>query len=172
MKKIDYSKLYSFPHKFRKDATEGFVVDQDKERLIIWRNSHDYILDGFVLLERGNILSVDRRPRQKFTEAVLKLKYKRLKQKAILKNNLESTLLAITKKYKIIFIEQRKVDIGFVGKFIKLENKVLYLKSMGLKGEWEEVMEFPVKSIQRIEFNSDYLNALLLYRKHKYRDII
>lgn len=63
-------------------------------------------------------------------------------------------------------IAPRDESISYVGYIVKICNKSFFLKPMDPKGVWEDYKYlFRILSIRVIDFDSDYINSLLIYQE-------
>lgn len=162
-------RYFSFKVRDWEKPIKGFLIDYSEEWILILNNPEDYIIDGYILLSFKYYDSLDTKYslKQLLTEKILRLKDFPTKALPIPLDNLDSILSAITKKYKV-FAFHRRAEYKFrVGKLKSIDKKQLVIHALDPDAEWIGPNKFRVSDIRTIEFDTDYLNSLMLVAKKK-----
>jgi hypothetical protein len=159
----------SFKVRDWKDPIKGFLVDYNDEWILILNNPQDYIIDGYILLRFNYYARIDNRNLLKdaLTEKILTLKGFPIKTLPIPIDDLKTILSSISKKYGV-FAFHRKPQYKFrVGKLKSLDKKQLVIDALDPDAEWIGTNQFRPSDIRTIEFDTDYLNSLMIVAKKK-----
>jgi hypothetical protein len=159
-------KFISFRYRDRKDIISGFLIDFNENLTLIKQNPADYLIDGYMLLKTNKILKYKRDDDEEFKEKVLFAK-------GLIPTNLDfiqltdlrETLRLISDRFGAIFIQNKDDSVGFVGKLIRTTKEFVEIQEIDPKAMWIGNEKFKLKSIRTIEFDTDYINSLLLYNK-------
>lgn len=159
-------KFVSFKYRDRKDIISGYLIDYNNDWTLIKYNPVDYLIDGYLILKTDKILKYKRDDYEKFREKVLKAKNLIPTDKDIFPiADLAESLQLISDRFGAFKIEKKDDTICFIGRFVKMTKENLVIQEMDAKAKWVETDKHKLKSIRTIEFDSDYVNSLILYSK-------
>ena len=165
--KIEKGKLFSFEISDRKLKKQGILIAEGEDWLLTHCLFTDYILDGYMLLNKRYIKSINRNDENIFIEQVLNAN----KKLDILQNIdiplLTDLLLEWLYKNQIVFqIDNKRDDVCWIGKICDSTDKSIFLTNLTPKGIWEtSYYTFRKNNIRIISFDTDYINSLLNYSK-------
>jgi hypothetical protein len=169
MKKSDIGKLYSFKFRFTNkiEIYSGYVLDFNKDWILIKYNPVDYQIDGYVLLRDKYVTHFKREDDERFKEKVLNLKgYKPKASEKIPLTELPKMLAYITKKFGAFFFGMQKSDVRWLTSLKMTAGAEIILHDLTKRGKWiAEKDPLKYNSIRTIEFNTDYNNSLLNFAK-------
>jgi hypothetical protein len=159
--------LYSFKIKGFSNKLRGLFLQEGKDWVLVKTLFTDYMLDGYQLLNKKYILSINQSEDDIFTEKVLV---------ANGKNNIEYisfplsmfSLFEYLLKQNIVFsIQTNKEDRVNIGSIDKLSDKSIFITPINPKGIWEKSRYYTFRKefIRIIEFDTDYINSLENYSK-------
>lgn len=155
-----------FNIKDQPESIKGILLDYSEEWSLLHNNPVDYVIDGQLIIKNNQILNykVD-------SLTVLKSKILLKKQKMLsnqFKINIENskTIFQYLFKEKIIFsITINKTNRFLIGRIKSIAGKKLFFEIITTKAKWSDVNEINIDEINIMEFNSDYINSLLLIIK-------
>jgi hypothetical protein len=153
--------LVSLKVKRRKDPIKGFVLDFNENWVLLERNVVDYVIDGFVIVRADIVVSARRGEGEKFSEAVIRAKGRRvgLRDKVPL-GEVQEILSCLTSNFGIFSIDNRSGTACNLGRLIKVEGVRLTVETLSPKGKWDDKMSFDQSKIKVIEFDTDYVRSL------------
>lgn len=165
--KLEKDKLHSFKIKDRKLEESGLLIDEGEDWYLIRYLLTDYMVDGYMLLNKKYVDKISRDENVIFTEKVLianqKTSYK-LKTTIPLATD---TLFEYLYNKQIVFqIDNKDVNACWIGKILTLTDKSIFLTPISPIAEWETAYyTFRKNNIRLITFDSDYINSLVKYNK-------
>lgn len=127
----------------------------------------DYVIDGYILISRNYIFTVDITEDDSFTEAVLKLK--NVHSKSIDNFDLDNTeqlILDLKSQFQLIGIKLKKNQSQYVGSIQVIREKSMRVHLINKRCKWLEVETFLYNELRAIYFENDYLESLQLYNAH------
>ncbi len=159
-------KFISFKYRDRKEIISGFLIDYNKDWTLIKYNPVDYVIDGYLILKSTKILKYKRDDYERFREKVLIAKnLKPTKDDVFPITDISQTLKIISDRFGAFKIEKKDSTICYIGKFLRLTKEYLFIQEIDPKAQWVEAEKHKFSSIREIEFDSDYINSLILYNK-------
>ncbi|NDV97296.1 hypothetical protein D0T84_20670 [Dysgonomonas sp. 521] len=162
---MDDYKVFSIGIKNWEDSLCGIKISESDEWILI-ENLIDYSIDGLGIINKKYIKFIDRTEREILTEDVLKANH-RLKKREISIPLESNSMIEYLYKNKVIFqISLKDNSYVFIGMIEKILKKSFYIKRINAKGIWmDSSMLFRIEHIRSLEFNTDYIDALLVYNK-------
>jgi hypothetical protein len=162
------SKLYTISIKDWPRKVKGVLLKESGEWAIFKQIFSDYIIDGYILINKQFIVSYEHGKDEIFEENVLKAS-----DKWNFNYNIDIPLLSIHSIIKylhqnnIVFKFQHKEEkVAYIGKVNKILEKSFYLTFLDVKGFWWlKPLIYHKKYIRTIEFDVDYINSLLMYNE-------
>ncbi|MBN1185577.1 MAG: hypothetical protein JXB49_25045 [Bacteroidales bacterium] len=159
-------KFVSFKYRDRKDIISGYLINFNNDWTLIKYNPVDYVIDGYLILKTDKILKYKRDDYEKFREKVLKAKNLVPTDKDIFPiTDLSETLQLVSDRFGAFKIEKKDDTVCFIGRLVKITKEDLIILEIDAKAKWGETEKYKLKSIRTIEFDSDYVNSLILYSK-------
>jgi len=158
-------KVESYIIKDWKNGISGVPVLENKNWLLIHEIATDYQLDGYALLRKSSIIGRSSGKWEKKVKRVLKLRnFKPTKPKKFKLTDLPSMLDQIVLKYGLFSFQdkmEKSIQVGLIDHFSK---KYLYLSFIDANGilDQEYLSQYKLKSIRKVSFNTDYINAVKL----------
>ena len=164
---MELLKLYSFYIKDRKNKIQGILLSEGDEWILI-KNNFDYILDGYLIINKQYLLECHIGEDEIFTEAVLLANNKLANIKRLDIPLTTKSLINYLYKEQIIFQIFLKDDsASYIGKISKVLNKSIYIEPLDTNGLWmNERFLFRTMYIRVIQFDIDYINSLLNYNHY------
>lgn len=171
MHKNQIGKYYSFKLKYvgKTHIFYGYLLDCNKDWVLLKHNSIDYIMDGYIILKDKYITHYKRDSTDRFAEKLLDNKgFKPKKSEKIPITDIATILTYLTKNNKVFSFELKECGSVWVGKVRKIDGDDLYLDSLTPTAKWRKSSQpFNLKDIRVIEFDTDYINSLMLIAKKK-----
>jgi len=159
-------KFVSFKYRDRKDIISGFLIDYNKDWTLIKYNPVDYVIDGYLILKSNKILKYKRDDYEIFREKVLKAKNLIPTENDIFPiSDISKTLQLISDRFGAFKIENKDDTVCFIGRYVKMTKENLTIQEIDTNAKWVENETYRIKSIRTIEFDSDYINSLILFNK-------
>ena len=159
-------KLISIKYRDRKDLISGFLIDFNDNWTLIKHNPVDYVIDGYMLLKTNKILKHKRDDFEEFREKVLILKKLQPTEEDIFPlTDINETLQLVSERFGAFQIENKDDTVCYVGKLVKTTKEYIVINEIDPKARWVETEKYKLKSIRTIEFDTDYVNSLILYSK-------
>lgn len=123
----------------------------------------DYVVDGFVLINRRYIANIETTDDDVFTENILRLKGL-ISEKSIILNidNNTKLLSDLQSKIEIIKIELKDHYKSYIGKIDIVKEHSFKVRLFSPNATWLGLETFLFKEIRAIYFNDDYINSLKL----------
>lgn len=151
----------------RKTPICGVVVDYNDDWTLMKFNPVDYVIDGYVLFKHKNIEGFSKDAEEKFRDKVIKLKGGKVgKEDLIPLSDLASILTHLAKKFDVFKLETKSEKVCYLGRLKSLDRKELVIEYLDPEGKWEGQMKFRLNDIRVIEFDTDYINSLMLVAGH------
>ena len=159
--------LYSFKIKGFVNKSRGIFLQEGEDWVLIKSLFSDYRLDGYQLLNKKYILSINQSENDIFTQKVLEANEKNQLQILDIPLSMFSLFDYFLKQNIVFSIQTNKEDRINVGCIDKLNDKSIFLTPITPKGIWEEnhYYNFRKEFIRIIEFDTDYINSLVVYSK-------
>lgn len=142
----------------------GVFISYGKEWVIIRNISGDYIIDGFKMINRKFIVSINLINSEPL-KTIIELKHLNFVYDLNYDlNNTVSLISGIKKNADLIFLLLKKEDLAFVGFVEEVYQKSLILRDLTSKGMMSGfVKNYKFDEIRIIEIKTDYLNSLEIY---------
>lgn len=158
--------VISIRYKDRKTSLTGMVIDYNDDWTLLKSNPADFVVDGYKIFRHKNIEAFKQDFQEEQVQKVLYLKGINISDKELIPlDNLETILSYLSDRFGLFLLELKAEDAGYVGKLKTYNTSQVVITSMNTEGEWEEEMTFRPGDIRTIEFESDYLQSLLLLNK-------
>jgi hypothetical protein len=159
-------KFVTFKYRNRKNYISGFLIDLNDDWTLIKYNPVDYLIDGYMLLKTNYIIKYKRDDDDKFKENVLYAKgMEPTDADKFSLTNIYETLKLVSDKFGAFDIEKKDENACYIGKLIKFDKKKIIMQMIDPDAEWSDTGKFSLKKIRTIQFDTDYINSLLLYNK-------
>lgn len=147
-----------------KDSFSGFLLDFNKDWILLRSNPVDYVIDGFIILRNKNLEAVISDDDTQFKEKVIRLKELKLTSDTIIPlTSLEIILSFLTKKFGIFQLATKKSSAVYLGKLSEFNQDEFFIEFLNTKGVFDGEISFKSKKIRSIEFDTDYINSLKKY---------
>lgn len=158
--------FYSIKIKDRKRSETGILIAEGEDWILIKSLFIDYIMDGYKLINKRYIVSINRDEEDIFTEKVLRVNNRVDYDTRKIPLETKSLFKYLEKEQTVFDISTTSEDSIYIGKIQKLLVHSFYLKLLGTKGKWLDGSElFRMKSIRVISFDTDYIKSLLNFNK-------
>ena len=159
-------KFMSFRYRDRKDIISGYLIDFNENLTLIKQNPVDYVIDGYMLLKTNKILKYKRDDFEEFREKVLFVKgLMPANEDFIPLTDIRETLRLISDRFGAILIKNKDDSVCYIGKLIRTTTEYVEIQEIDPEAIWLGNEKFKFNSIRTIEFDTDYINSLLLYNK-------
>lgn len=164
---MEIGKLYSIKIKDRKQRTIGVFIEEGKEWVLLIDLYADYLLDGYILVNKEYIENIERSEKDVFTEEVLiandKINIPEYQKLPLITENL---LKWFYDNQTVIQVENRDGTMSWIGKILGGTEKSIYLDNLDPKGIWTSThFTFRKNAIRLISFDTDYIKSLVNYNK-------
>lgn len=148
----------------------GILLAYTSNWILIKKNLVDYLMDGYELINRKKVISITTDADLLFIQEVLKAKHVNFEDSPVeLHSNIFITLEAISLKYGAFCLEFKDQSSCLVGRFMGNDDQSCFaFEELAPNGEWiEEIDEFDISKIYKIDFDGDYTQSLLLFANKK-----
>lgn len=146
-----------------KKEFEGILVDISDAWYYIKYIPVDYVVDGFVLINRRYVKNIERSDEHDFKENILRLKGA-ITEKSI-ELNIEDNIKLLSdmqSKIELIQIELKYPHKCYIGKIDLVKEYSFRARLLSPKANWLLIESFLYKEIRAIYFDNDYVNSLQL----------
>ena len=149
----------------RKTPVNGVVIDYNEDWTLMRYSPSDFVLDGYVILRHKNIGGFYRGEEERFTEKVIRMKYRQDQSPAVPLTDLQAILSYLMDSYGVFQIETKSESACYIGRLNALDSSQLAIKSLTPRGKWSNIMKFRPNDIRVVIFDTDYINSLKLVAK-------
>lgn len=165
-KQIGQVVSFMFDYVSTQEIYTGYVIDYNDDWTLLKYNPVDFVRDGFIILRNKYINSYKRDEVEKFHQKVLDLK----KQKVtaadkIPIDDIKTILHYLTDNFGAFQFNQRSDHYCYLGRVNSIFKNTLSIDLLDTNGKWAETRDFKLGNIRTIEFDTDYINSLLLIAK-------
>ena len=148
------------------DPINGILIDFNEDWILIQSNPVDYIIDGYFVISKKNLKTVEYSKNEKWKEKVIILKNIRVPIKAkISLDNIEIIFKTLNKRYGVFTIFKKENNVCWLGGLRSIDDKFLTINDLNPKGQWKGEVKFKINKIRVIEYDTDYINSLKLVLK-------
>lgn len=152
--------------KNRKEKERGIFIQEGEDWILLQSLFTDFMVDGFKIISKNYILSIDRDEHDAFVEEVL-ISCDKLSIPGMtipLKTYPLFEFLMTNQKTFQLFLN--KENSSYIGNINKLLAKSFYLNPFGKKVGWlDYYLLFRMDFIRLLAIDTDYINSLLAYNK-------
>jgi hypothetical protein len=148
----------------------GYILDYNDDWTLMLSNDRDFMVNGFVILRHKNIKGFRIDEKEIFIEKVIRLKKiidESMPIPDVPMENLESILPFLTNTYGVFSFELKSEKACYLGRLKSITSKELIIDYLNTRGEWDGTMKFRPGDVRVIEFDTDYINSLMLVGRHK-----
>jgi hypothetical protein len=144
----------------------GYLIDYNDDWTLLKYNANDYVRDGYIILRNKHIISYKQDEEENFHKKVLDLKGESVTQSdKIPMDNIKTILSYLTEKYGVFQFDLRSNTYCYIGKVKSIDKNSLTIDYLDSIGNWSETREYKLGNIRTIQYDSDYINSLLLVSK-------
>ena len=141
----------------------GYVVDYNDDWTLLKYNPVDFVRDGYIILRNKDVKSYKRDGIEKFHQKVLDLKgHAVTSEDKIPIDNIEIILNYLTDNFGAFQFNLRSDDYCYLGRVRTIINNTLTIDFLDNEGKWSEKRDYKLGNIRTIQFDTDYINSLLL----------
>lgn len=165
IKKKHIGQIISFKFEYVNNIEiyRGYIIDYNDDWTLLKYNTVDYVRDGYIILRNKHINSYKRDKVEKFHQKALDLKGESVKlTDKIPINDIKTILNYLTEKFGVFQFDLRSDAYCYIGKVKSIEKNNLKIDYLDSEGNWSETREYKLGNIRTIEFDTDYINSLLL----------
>ncbi|PCJ63621.1 MAG: hypothetical protein COA58_15910 [Bacteroidetes bacterium] len=169
-KKKHIGQIVSFRFEYvnKIEIYRGYIIDYNDDWTLLKYNTVDYIIDGYIILRNKFILSYRLDEEERFYKKVLKLKGESvLPADKIPIDTIQSILNHLTAKFGTFQFDSKSNLYSYIGKVKSIKKNNLTIDSLSPKGVWAETQDYKLGNIRTIQYDTDYLNSLLLVANQK-----
>lgn len=171
MDKKILNKVFAFTFQYTdcEDIYTGYVIDFSDNWLLMKLITSDYVVDGYIILNRKYIKEYKREERQKFTQKIIDLKGEKPTSKDIIPlTDLKTIVTFLSDKYGLFQFDMRTHKTCWLGKVKKITGNDMKIDYLNPRAIWSTTMPtYKLGNIRTIQFDTDYINSLLLVAKKK-----
>ena len=171
MNKKDIGQLYTFTFQYSdcEEIYSGYIVDFTDNWVLLKYNVVDYVVDGYIILNSKFIIDYKRDDKQKFTQKILDLKgHKPTPKEIIPLTDLTTIFKYISDKFGLFQFDMRTHKTCWLGKVKKITGNDMKIDYLNPRALWSTTMPtYKLGNIRTIQFDTDYINSLLLVAKKK-----
>ncbi|OQX38185.1 MAG: hypothetical protein B0D91_04840 [Oceanospirillales bacterium LUC14_002_19_P2] len=145
--------------------SNGFVIEQSQELLLLQLINDRISLDGYQLLRQSDITDIEQpMPHHGFIEKALELRQQHPVHPGIVNmSSMESALQSISQSSPLVTIHQESLepDICWIGRVVSTSQGSLYLKCITPDARFEQdVDSYRIADVSRVDFGGDYEQIL------------
>lgn len=157
--------FFSFKIRDRKHKEQGIFIADGEDWIFIRHLFTDYMIDGYMLLNKKYIQSVNRDEDDIFIENVLKVNNKLwISQDMDIPLSTNLLLDWFYENSSVFQIDSKNGRMCWVGKILDSTEKSIFLTHLTPKGIWKSsYYTFRKNSIRTISFDTDYINSITTY---------
>ena len=148
------------------NAISGVYLYENEEFVIMLNNPVDYVIDGIYFINKNYIKNIE-------TDQDI-ISNKILLHKASLYNtdnmnfsNLKKILQYLLNKQQLIEFYLDKQSYTLIGRIISIDNKVIKVNLVDTQSSFLKKEKISYNKIRILAINTDYVDALEWYNKHK-----
>ncbi len=157
------NKVYSFELNEREEEISGMVLSIGKSWVLLAYNPVDYVLDGFIFINKKFIDSVHRGSSEKFIEKVIEAKGG-INTTGLPNYNLDDSKILekqFAKEKKVIQYDFEDYSICYIGKVDELVDYKSVVIGLNPKAKWTKSSKIDFSAIATISIENDYLKSLI-----------
>lgn len=139
---------------------DGILINFSENWLLIANNSVDFVIDGYLLVNKNRLQKVEKNPKNEFAEKVILLKTINLDFNISINLFDVEPLLFFKNNDIMVSITLHDDSVCYVGRIKNINNKLITLKSINIKGEWTNDKKIVIDRIRYISFYDDYTLSL------------
>lgn len=143
------------------EIIKGILIDYSDDWTFLHYNPVDYVLDGYVLIRNSQIDSY-RKINSRIENEIFKIKMGLETNENFIAINLNDNFFDFFYINKLVFSIETSDRNFIIGKIITMDEKGIEIRLLDSKGKWLKERKIQYKKINKIEFNNDYINSLLL----------
>jgi len=159
--------FYTIHLKRRKSILQGIFIYAGTEWILLKYTPVDYVLDGYLLVRTKYIKTIEREENEKFSEAVINLKWKITKEDKRYDNldSVSAILYELMHNRIMIQFDFHDDSVTFIGEIEKINTQTIRIKDIDPKGNWDGISLYKFERIRTIQFDNDYVNSLKAYNE-------
>lgn len=162
------NKLVSIEFSDRKKSIRGYLLAFTEDWLLLEHNVIDYLLDGYVFINRSHVALCEQTDKEIWVEKVIRWKGTTITTAPpIPMTNIETILRYLTEHFGFFSIEQRSDQYMYVGKWATGTQKQFVIDWLKPRAVWDGQQRVNKASVRVIGFGSDYLAALQAALHHQ-----
>lgn len=148
------------------ETFRGYLIDYNEDWTLLKYNPFDYVIDGYIVLRNKYVDHFIRGKSEKFHQKILDLKGHALRPiDKIPIEDIETILNYLTEKYGVFQFDLRSSNYSYLGRVNSIVKSNLKIDFLDPKGKWSKKMNFKLGNIRTIQFDTDYINSLMLISK-------
>ncbi|MGJ8696788.1 MAG: hypothetical protein ACSHYF_10745 [Verrucomicrobiaceae bacterium] len=148
------------------NSVQGFIVDYDADWIVL-QHIHDFFLDGYLLLRRADLTSMNCRATDAFQRHLLEsdgILDKVDFDFRLPSGGLAEFLTRLPKSRILILEDETEDDLFLIGTFLDIEDECVSIRFFSGAGRWdEEPAEIDFEDITSVSFSTNYT---LAYERH------
>jgi hypothetical protein len=160
---------FEFEHTDEIVNYSGYLLDYNEEWVLLKYNSDDYVIDGYIILKNKHVTRYKRGDSEKFTQKILDLKGEKPKgDETIPIIGLKEILLFLSGRFGIFQFSMKSHSTCWLGTVKKITGSDLKIDYLTPRATWTKTMPpFKLGNIRTIQFDTDYINSLMLVAKKR-----
>jgi hypothetical protein len=144
------------------------VVLTYNDQFTLMRRLEGFRIDGYYIIPHKKGLTFNYGEKEKQTQTIIKLKgYDLSGHPEIALTDIESIFFQVSKDYGALSFYRKWENELYVGRFLSSDAKTIFYDFITSDGIWDGETPVKKKEVRVIEFDTDYVNSLVLYSKHK-----
>lgn len=171
MSKKYIGKVVSLQFADWKQPISGVVLYYN-DQFTLMRNLDGFRLDGYIIISHRKGMTYNCGEWEKMANKILKLKgytSDDIKIPEVELTDLESILIQLSKRCGAFGLHRKWENELYVGKFLSSDAKNIYYDFLIPNGRWDGETVVKKGEIRTVEFDTEYVNSLLLYSNSKKR---
>jgi hypothetical protein len=156
------NKCIEFKVMGRKETIKGILLDYSNDWTFLANNPVDFVLDGFVLVRNARITKYRVQSSASVESKILALKMKKRKVPKVELDTTIGLIKSLSAKNRVFSVHNKGKESFVIGKVLKLAEDSFGLRLLNTKAIWSGTTFFKISDFDLIEFDSDYINSLVL----------
>jgi hypothetical protein len=161
--KKNINSYIEFKIKNQTDTVKGFLLDYSEEWTLLYNNPVDYVIDGYLLIKNNQITNHLIHPSTDLKSTIFRKKQEMMNKPKKLKiENSTELFQNLFEKEIVLSISNFKKNFYLIGRIKSRTDTKLDFEQINPKAKWRGEKKINIDEISLIEFDTDYINSLLL----------
>ncbi len=161
--KKNINRYIEFKIKNQTDTVKGLLLDYSEEWTLLYNNPVDYVIDGYLIVKNNQITNHQVYSLKDLGSTILSKKQTIInKPKRINIENSNKLFQSLFEKRIIFSISILKRNSYLIGRIKSMSDTKFDFEQITPKAKWTSTKKINIDEISIIEYDTDYINSLLL----------